>query len=305
MFRRNYAQFRIPIGRFRFQEEPIDNPSKKSEPNKAEPSGGEPQNSPAPTPEPKSAEELISELQQSSPKVYNTIFGRGVKKGESSKKPVLDDEHLKAAKKLFAQVNPEDIDKLLKAKKSAEAAAIAQAKTQQDFSDYSERITAQHKEEIEREAKVFNAQIASLKEQVLSLEETNGKLVGTLKDIKITKELLSAGQSGGLIDPSDAVAQLAGRLSLNDDLDIVDVKTDRVASIAELVSQLVKAKPHLVASGQRTGQGSAPPGTPSVSSTKKTIYTRSQLRDSDFFKANEKDIMLAAQEGRIKDDIGK
>lgn len=302
--RRHIGQIRIPVCGFAFCDNPDD-------PNPANPGSGEPPTPPAaPTPpEPKSSEQIIEEL-KSSPegkKAYDILFGRGVTKGKGEQKRLpLDDTQIQAAVKLFEKVKPEDVEKLLQAQKEARQAAIEKAAAEKNFNEYSERIAEQHRAELESTSKASATQITALKEQVVGLEAHCSKLKAALEDARITKELLSAAKARGLIDPSDAVAQLAGTLALNDDLEITD-KAGQTADISSLIENLVQSKPHLVGSSQRPGEGTppqAPPGGPPANPEKRT-YKRSELRDPAFYREHEADIMLASKENRIIDDIGK
>jgi len=302
--RRNIGQIRIPVCGFTFCDE-------EDDPNLANPGSGEPPTQPvAPMPpEPKSPEQIIEEL-KSSPegrKAYDILFGRGVTKGQSNQKKLpLDDTQVQAAIKLFEKVKPEDVEKLLQAQKEARQAAIEKAAAEKNFNEYSERIAEQHRAELEQASKASATQITALKEQVSGLEAHCAKLKAALEDSRITKELLSAAKVRGLIDPSDAVVQLAGTLALNDDLEITD-KTGQIANISVLIENLVQSKPHLVGSSQKPGEGTspqAPHGASSVNPEKRT-YKRSELRDPAFYREHEADILLASKENRIIDDIGK
>lgn len=114
-----------------------------------------------------------------------------------------------------------------------------------------------------------------------------------------------AAMQAGTVD-ADAVATLAN-------LDSITVSEDGsvdAASIKTVVDTLKKEKSYLFGTQQGTqpkppigsnGGGAPAPGG-SGNGEQKTFY-RSQLRDSTFYQANRADILLAAKEGRIVDDL--
>jgi hypothetical protein len=296
----------LPTFGFWFHEEPPVEPSKQTP--------AEPPAEPAPAPkepEPKTPEEVIAELKRTNRPAYDILYGRGVSKGKADAKPAklsLDDEQVKAAEKLFKKCKAEDIDGLLQARADAEAAALEKAKADQNFADFSEQLKAQHAAAIENADKVHKAQIEVLQEQLSLVTEQADKLRRVLTDVKITQEVLTAAKAKGFIDPTDAVVQVAGQLTLNDDIEIVDKDSGNAANLAEMLSKLVADKPHLIsASPQKPGKGSKPPVKPedAPGSSDKPTFTRSQLRDTNFYKEHEAEIMEAARENRIVDDIGQ
>ena len=103
----------------------------------------------------------------------------------------------------------------------------------------------------------------------------------------------------------EAVDFLAGKLTINEDLEVCTVADSEVTNIDHALNELAKRSPHLVkASPQRPGQGSTkPPEVTIRGNTQKPTFKRSQLRDSAFYLANEKAILEAARDGRIVDDL--
>jgi hypothetical protein len=128
-----------------------------------------------------------------------------------------------------------------------------------------------------------------------------------LRTEKVTRALRKKAEAVGFIDPDDAVDLLGGQLTLNDQLEVVSASDGEIANIDDAVKTLANKRPHLVrASDQRPGQGSAPPAPrTNTSQGDKPTFKRSQLRDAAFYAANEKEILEAARDNRIIDDIKK
>lgn len=301
------ARFCVPVVSFMFNEEP------PVEPKPPEPAvGGIPPKPPqAQVSEPKedSIEVRMAKLKTDDPKLFATLFGRGIKKGiqDTAKENPLNDAQAKAAKTLFEKVKPEDIAGLLKAKEDATNAALAKAKAEQDFTTFTKQMEDKHHTELQAQTQASETQLSGLKELVDSQKQEVAKLRNALQDIKITQELISAAKQNSFIDPSDAVAQLASKLELDADLEIVERNAvEKVpVNLGSLIAELIKTKPHLVASHQRAGEG-GPGQTPPVSpggNPDLPVFKRSQLSDAKFFQKNKVAIMKAHREGRIIDDI--
>lgn len=85
------------------------------------------------------------------------------------------------------------------------------------------------------------------------------------------------------------------KLSLDDD--------GNVTGAEEVVKALVESRPFLVGEAVKPNVGAPSSPAGDVNTGEKPTYKRSQLRDTDFFEKNRADIMKAAKEGRIIDDI--
>jgi hypothetical protein len=77
----------------------------------------------------------------------------------------------------------------------------------------------------------------------------------------------------------------------------LNFQTAKPMTVAELVAEYGTTRPHLVEGANTSGGGS---GSTKTTPEGKTIYTRDQLKNGDFYEANRDDILKAVAEGRIR-----
>lgn len=301
------------LGRFRplpqmfiFNDEPS---VVVSDPNNPDPAAtATPLPTPPALPEPKLPDDIIKELKDKQPKVYDIIFGRGVKKGETSQKRLpLSDEELEAAQLLFSKAKPADVASLLEAKGLAQQAAIDKAKAEKNFTQYAEQLEERHKSAMAQIEAAYQKKIELIEKEAGDRERLIAQLKMSLSDLKINKELLAVAKIKHVIDPSDVVVHLAPQLQLNDLFEITmkGGASDQPVNLSDLIDNLIHEKPHLVSSVQTPGTGTPKPGSSALPVQPVTVFKRSQLRDPVFYKAHEKEILAASRANRIVDDITK
>ena len=136
-------------------------------------------------------------------------------------------------------------------------------------------------------------------------DEQKQSYFDALRTEKVSRSLRKKAEAAGFIDPDDVVDLLGGGLTLNTDLEVISASNQEKANIDDAIRALAQKRPHLIkASSQKAGQNSVRPAS-ETSSSKGEVksFKRSQLRDSAFYLANEKDILAAARAGKIVDDI--
>jgi len=136
-------------------------------------------------------------------------------------------------------------------------------------------------------------------------DEQKTRYFDNLKKLKIQNVLKERAAHHGFMNPDDAIDFLSHKLNLSCDLEVVYADNDELTTIDDALKALAQRSPHLVTSTQRAGQGSVRPAADSerYNTNKKPVFTRSQLKDNKFFRANEEAINLAMKEGRVVDDI--
>jgi len=136
-------------------------------------------------------------------------------------------------------------------------------------------------------------------------DERYDKTHAALRTERIHRVIREKAKALNFLNPEDAVMFLADSLTLNDELEVVKKDDNSVTTIDECLKQLITMSPHLIKSQQVPGEGSKRPAPPSGSSqSEKPKFKRSQLQDERFYREHEKEIMQAARDGRIIDDIG-
>lgn len=135
-------------------------------------------------------------------------------------------------------------------------------------------------------------------------DERYEKAHRALAEERIHRVLLEKARERGFQHPEDVADLLRQQLTLDDNLDIVYAGSGEKVSVDDAVASVAKTKPHWVQSKQKPGMGSTPPprvihgdGDPA-----KPTFKRSQLRDANFYKANEAAIMDAIRNNRVIDD---
>lgn len=154
---------------------------------------------------------------------------------------------------------------------------------------------------LRRRAKDAEAELEKLRTEQLSesekaiveaRQEARKEALGEVNQRLIAAEIRAAAATAGAIDTDDVVQLVdATQITVEDDGTIVGVN--------DVVAALLEAKPHLVRSEPRftvpgDGGGGASSALPS--------FTRSQLADNSFYRANEDAIRAALRDGRIIDD---
>ena len=136
-------------------------------------------------------------------------------------------------------------------------------------------------------------------------DERYTKTFNALRNERIHRVIREKAKALNFMNPEDAVMFLADSLTLNEGLEVVKKDDNSTTTIDESLKQLITMSPNLVKSMQKQGQGSSRPVLSTCNShQKKPTFKRSQLRDSNFYKQHEAEILKAAKEGRIIDDIG-
>jgi hypothetical protein len=160
----------------------------------------------------------------------------------------------------------------------------------------------QARRDAERKAKATQDELDKLKAASLSDEEKRQKRLADLEreqadwqrerqEFLLERAVQGSAAKLGFVDPTDAVALL--------DRSSLEYETDGTPrNLDQQLTALAKAKPHLLAPARVAG--SFDTGTAGGRQAAKRIYTLADLRDPTFFQANQKDILLARQEGRIQ-----
>ena len=134
-------------------------------------------------------------------------------------------------------------------------------------------------------------------------DERYQKAHKALAEERIHRVLLEKARESGFQHPEDVADLLRTALTLDDNLDIVYAGSGEKISVDDAVASLAKTKPHWVASKQKPGMGTIPPARDyGKGDSEKPTFKRSQLRDADFYRAHEKEIMDAVRNNRIIDD---
>lgn len=139
-------------------------------------------------------------------------------------------------------------------------------------------------------------------------DERYEKAHRALAEERIHRVLVERARERGFQHPDDAADLLRTALTLDDNLDIIYVASGEKISVDDAIDKLAKTKPHWVQSKQGPGTGSlrpVPAHEAGNGKTEKPVFKRSQLRDSAFYLAHEREILEAARGNRIVDDIGK
>ncbi len=135
-------------------------------------------------------------------------------------------------------------------------------------------------------------------------DERYQKAHKALAEERIHRVLLEKARECGFQHPEDVADLLRTALTLDDNLDIVYAGSGEKISVDDAVANVAKTKPHWVASRQKPGMGTTPPVVyHGQGNSEKPTFKRSQLRDSDFFRAHEAEIMDAVRNNRIIDDL--
>lgn len=130
------------------------------------------------------------------------------------------------------------------------------------------------------------------------------KTIAALRHERIHRVIREKAKALNFMNPEDAVMFLAGSLTLNDEFEVIKKDDNTATTIDESLKQLMDMSPHLVKSRQKSGEGSSRPAPYTADSHKeKPTFKRSQLQDERFYAEHKDEIMLAAKENRIIDDI--
>ena len=185
-------------------------------------------------------------------------------------------------------------------------------KNQNDKKSVGERIEALRQSDPESYAAIFgkgvskgSKEVTDAKVSVLN-DEQKQRYFDTLKRERVDRTLTERAKAFGFHNPEDAKDFLSNQLTLSEDLEVCTIDGSEVTSIDDALKELAKRSPHLVkAAPQRPGTGSQRPPitTDNMNNTDKPTFKRSQLRDSAFYLQHEKEILEAARDGRIVDDL--
>lgn len=144
-----------------------------------------------------------------------------------------------------------------------------------------------------REASLTEAE--KREQRLTDLERAEADWKRERQELRLSRDVERAAAKAGFIDPGDAWRLI--------DISSVEFDAEETAqNVDTLVSDLAKAKPHLISAGQPpppprpagsfdTGLSGGPPGS--------RTYSREELRDPAFFAANREDILAAQREGRV------
>lgn len=167
-----------------------------------------------------------------------------------------------------------------------------------------ERFDAEYVRRLRAEAAEYRKKMRELEQTVKQHEESklseNEKLQKKLAELEreqalwqrerqertLKYETMLAASKLGVVDP-DAAYKL---------LDLADIEFDEDGSpknVEKVLRGLIAKRPYLV------GAAGGSPTNPARSTASPTTFTRSQLRDPNFFKAHRDAIMQAMREGRI------
>jgi hypothetical protein len=151
------------------------------------------------------------------------------------------------------------------------------------------------KEQEDNERKVLEEQ-GKHKELAEKLQAENSKLLQRINTQALNTAIQIEAAKLGIVDPEAAQALIDKELAKVDE-------SGNVVGVKEALEKLVESKPYLkgAAPTQPVGTPSNPNPSQTENGTKR--YKLSQIQDSKFFKANEKDIMEAVSKGLVDDDV--
>lgn len=147
--------------------------------------------------------------------------------------------------------------------------------------------------QLETELDEFRTSQLTDQEKAVATARTEGKAEAdeAWQQRWLSAEVRAEAARQGAIDPDDIVRLI--------DLEGVSVTDGQADGVTEAVTDLLGTKPHLVRSEPRfTVPGDGGEGTSSALPT----FTRTQLADNSFYRANETAIRAAMRDGRIIDD---
>jgi hypothetical protein len=162
---------------------------------------------------------------------------------------------------------------------------------------------AKEKGEFEKVLKLteeqYNAKTKAEAERVATIAAERDAMRAELEKTKIDNALYAEAAKLA-VDPGDVVQLIKSghSITLDPKTHTISVDGDSTTSLEHIVRAFLDKKPHLAKSDYagKSGAGSSAAKAPSGG---KVTYTREQIRDPDFYKAHEDDILLAGMEGRI------
>jgi len=187
-----------------------------------------------------------------------------------------------------AEVSDEDLGKVFEDKRLWEHPRFKQLNEKAKLADKYEADKKVADEKAMQEQGKWK-ELAEQKEK--EANESRAKLEQSLINNKIIVEASKL----GVVD-NEAVMALLGRdnIKLND--------KGEVEGVVEALTTLLESKPYLKGTpSQPTLGGGTNPGAPGNTAPKK--FKASQVRDVEFYRANEKDIMQAMKLGLIENDL--
>lgn len=153
----------------------------------------------------------------------------------------------------------------------------------------------------ELEAKQKQAEEKQLKEQgkwqemAMKLEKERDEALTKMQQTTVNMKIQQIANSLGAVDAED-ILKLVDRtqISINDD--------GEVTGVDEAVKALVESKPHLFGEKQptRVGSGTNPSSDASANVRR---FKHSQIRNPEFFRENEQEILTAIKLGLVEDDL--
>ena len=135
-------------------------------------------------------------------------------------------------------------------------------------------------------------------------DERYSKTFNALRTERIHRIIRDKAKALNFMNPEDAVMFLADSLTLNDEFEVVKKDDNSITTVDDSLKQLVQMSPHLVRSMQKPGESSTRPVQNTGNShQEKPVFKRSQLQDERFYREHEAEIMQAAKDKRIIDDV--
>lgn len=177
-------------------------------------------------------------------------------------------------------------------KESYDAVAAELRKKNAELAKIAEAEDSRKKKELEEQGKWKEAAEAAQKER--DTYKQKHELSVRANAVKV------AALQAGVVNPDDLVALInVSEVKLSEDGSIDQ------ASVNEIVKKAKEAKPYLFGAkpnpqNANVGNGGNPGGSQPGD---KPRYKRSQVANSEFYKAHEKEILEAMREGRIDDDV--
>lgn len=157
------------------------------------------------------------------------------------------------------------------------------------------RDAEQKLRKLESELSEFRQSQMTEQEKAIAAARAEGAREASTKAARrLVEAEIRAAAAGRLADPADAIRLLDVDSFVPDGDGDIDA-----AAIAAAVANLAETKPYLAAQAPKPNPGVVPAG---ARATGPATFTRSQIRDPEFYAANEKEILKAAREGRITND---
>lgn len=138
-------------------------------------------------------------------------------------------------------------------------------------------------------------------EEVTKLSEQNQNLNGRLKNFIRSTVLTQAAMKHKAIDPTEVMVLAANSVRVNDDdtVTVIDstgqellTQAGKSMTVDDFMAKFLSERPHL--QGDPIGKGGSGSPKRSGGSPDKPVFTKSQIKDGDFYKAN-RDAILDAQ----------